>query len=126
MHRLGVGTMHEMHSVITGIFWPSITSSQYTVAEKVRLWRGKFHDPTHARWTQQILATDLSEGVPKVDVRLCFLTAYTNTPAGSASLMSTSTGSRRRSKASTRSTTRPTAPTPRNPTRFDASCLRTC
>jgi len=42
MHRLCVGTMHDMHSVITGVFWPSITSRQYTVGEKVRLWRGKF------------------------------------------------------------------------------------
>jgi hypothetical protein len=42
MHRLGVGTMPDMHSVITGVFWPSITSRQYAVGEKVRLWRSKF------------------------------------------------------------------------------------
>ena len=73
MHRLGVGTMHEMHSVITGVFWPSITSRQYTVAEKVRLWRGKFTTGVMPQWTQQILATDLSEQVPKVEVPLYFL-----------------------------------------------------
>jgi pimeloyl-ACP methyl ester carboxylesterase len=73
MHRLGVGTMHDMDSVITGVFWPSITSRQYTVAEKVRLWRAKFTTGVMPRWTQQILATDLSERVPKVDVPVYFL-----------------------------------------------------
>lgn len=73
MHRLGVGTMHEMHSVITGVFWPSITSRQYTVAEKVRLWRGKFTTGVMPQWTQQILATDLSEQVPKVEIPLYLL-----------------------------------------------------
>jgi pimeloyl-ACP methyl ester carboxylesterase len=72
MHRLGVGTMHDMHSVITGVFWPSITSRQYTVGEKVRLWRGKFTTGVMPRW-EQILATDLSEQVQKVDVPLYFL-----------------------------------------------------
>ena len=73
MHRLGVGTMHEMHSVITGVFWPSITSRQYTVGEKVRLWRSKFTTGVMPRWTEQILAADLSEQVPKVDLPLYFL-----------------------------------------------------
>ena len=72
MHRLGVGTMREMHSVVTGIFWPSITSRQYTVGEKVRLWRGKFTTGVMPLWNQ-ILATDLAEEVPEVDVPVYFL-----------------------------------------------------
>lgn len=72
MHRLGVGTMHDMHSVITGVFLPSITSRQYTVGEKVRLWRGKFTTGVMPHW-DQILATDLSERVHHVDVPLYFL-----------------------------------------------------
>jgi pimeloyl-ACP methyl ester carboxylesterase len=73
MHRLGIGTMHDMHSVITGVFWPSITSRQYTVGEKVRLWRSKFTTGVMPLWTQQILATDLSELVPKVELPLYLL-----------------------------------------------------
>jgi pimeloyl-ACP methyl ester carboxylesterase len=72
MHRLGVGTLHDMHSVITGIWWPSITSRQYTVGEKIRLWRGKFTTGVMPLW-DQILASDLSEQVPKVDLPLYFL-----------------------------------------------------
>ena len=72
MHRLGVGTMHDMHSVITGLFLPSITSPQYTVGEKLRLWRGKFTTGVMPQW-EQVLATDLSELVPSVDVPVYLL-----------------------------------------------------
>lgn len=72
MHRLGVGTMHDMHSVITGVFLPSMTSQQYTVGEKLRLWRGKFTTGVMPHWGQ-VLATDLSEQVPSVDIPLYFL-----------------------------------------------------
>ncbi len=41
MHSLGIGTTHAMHSVITGIFLPSLMSREYTLLEKVNMWRGK-------------------------------------------------------------------------------------
>lgn len=41
VNRLGVGTTHDMKSVLSGIFWPSVRSPQYTAAEKIQLWRGK-------------------------------------------------------------------------------------
>ena len=41
MHSLGIGTTHDMKSVITGIFLPSLTSREYTLMEKVNMWRGK-------------------------------------------------------------------------------------
>ena len=41
MHSLGIGTTHDMHSVITGILFPSFTSRDYTLVEKVNMWRGK-------------------------------------------------------------------------------------
>ncbi len=41
MHRLGIGTTHEMRSVITGIVFPSLVSREYTVLEKVNIWRAK-------------------------------------------------------------------------------------
>jgi pimeloyl-ACP methyl ester carboxylesterase len=72
MHRLGVGTMRDMRSVVTGVFWPSISSRQYTLGEKVRLWRGKFITGVMPLW-HQILATDLCEQVPEVDLPVYFL-----------------------------------------------------
>jgi hypothetical protein len=41
MHGLGVGTMREMGSVVTGLFFPSLRNRDYTLAEKINLWRGK-------------------------------------------------------------------------------------
>lgn len=42
MHELGVGTMRDMDSVITGAFFPSWTCREYTLGEKINLWRAKF------------------------------------------------------------------------------------
>ena len=41
MHRLGVGTMHNMNSVITGLFFPSLRCPVYTPFERINIWRGK-------------------------------------------------------------------------------------
>ncbi|BBF42290.1 hydrolase, alpha/beta fold family [Lachnospiraceae bacterium KM106-2] len=41
MHELGVGTMHDMHSVISGIFFPLMRCRDYTIAERINIWRGK-------------------------------------------------------------------------------------
>lgn len=66
MHSLGVGTTHAMRSVEREIFVPSWLSPQYTLPEKVALWRGKF-------WSKSILwndalATDLTKKVTRLDV----------------------------------------------------------
>jgi hypothetical protein len=41
MHRLGIGASHDMGSVITGIFLPSWSFPEYTLREKLGLWRGR-------------------------------------------------------------------------------------
>lgn len=41
MHDLGVGTTHEMNSVVTGLFFPSLKCTEYTVNERINIWRGK-------------------------------------------------------------------------------------
>lgn len=41
MHRAGVGHMHDMRSVITGIFLPMWRVRTYTLREKINVWRGK-------------------------------------------------------------------------------------
>lgn len=41
MHELGVGTMHNMNSVITGIFFPSLRCKAYTPMERINIWRAK-------------------------------------------------------------------------------------
>jgi pimeloyl-ACP methyl ester carboxylesterase len=72
MHALGVGTMREMRSVVTGLFLTSLRNRGYTLAEKISLWRGKAATGVSSMW-REMLATDLAEHVPEVGVPVYFL-----------------------------------------------------
>jgi len=72
MHRLGVGTTHDMRSVITGIFLPSWTSPDYTLREKLNLWRGRWFSRSFGIW-EQVLATDLTRLVTRLQIPAYFL-----------------------------------------------------
>ncbi|GAA1750915.1 alpha/beta hydrolase [Kocuria aegyptia] len=72
MHRLGVGTARDMHSVLSGVFWPSLRSPQYTPTEKLRLWRGKFTSGVSTLWAEN-LATDLGQTVTELAIPLYLL-----------------------------------------------------
>jgi pimeloyl-ACP methyl ester carboxylesterase len=71
MHSIGVGTTHDMRSIITGIFLPSLTCRGYTFTEKINLWRGKAQAGVHPLWNT-ILVTDLARQVPKLDIPVYF------------------------------------------------------
>lgn len=72
MHRLGVGTMRGMRSVATGIFLASLRNRDYTLREKINLWRGKASAGVSAVW-DEMLATDLSKRVPRLDIPVYLL-----------------------------------------------------
>lgn len=67
MHRLGVGTMHDMHSVLLGIFVRSFLSPQYTLREKLNTWRAKARSGVGTVWSAA-LASDVFDLAPRVDV----------------------------------------------------------
>jgi pimeloyl-ACP methyl ester carboxylesterase len=71
MHSLGIGTMHEMNSVITGIFIPSLINQEYTLVEKVNMWLGKSRAGISILWTE-ILTTDLTKKVPELKLPVYF------------------------------------------------------
>jgi len=62
MHSLGIGTTHDMDSILTGIVLPSFQSREYTLSEKVNTWRGKAASGIAQLW-DEMLATDLSQEV---------------------------------------------------------------
>lgn len=72
MHDLGVGTMRGMRSVISGIFIPSLLFDEYTLGDKLGLWRGKARSGISAMW-DVILATDLRETSTRFQVPMYFL-----------------------------------------------------
>jgi pimeloyl-ACP methyl ester carboxylesterase len=70
MHSLGIGTTHEMKSVMTGIFLASWLFRGYTIGEKVALWRGKFASDK-ILWDSMI-AMDVTGPIEKLDVPVYF------------------------------------------------------
>jgi len=71
MHSLGIGTTHDMKSVISGVFLPSLTFREYTIMEKVNLWRGKSQSGVSHIW-DEITATNLIQKVPKLGIPTYF------------------------------------------------------
>jgi pimeloyl-ACP methyl ester carboxylesterase len=71
MHSLGIGTTRDMHSVITGIFLPSLTSREYTLVEKINMWRGKSRSGVSPLWNR-MLATDLTRQVRELGIPVYF------------------------------------------------------
>jgi pimeloyl-ACP methyl ester carboxylesterase len=70
MHSLGIGTTREMKSVVTGVFLPSWRFREYTLREKINLWRGKLF--SHAILWNEMIATDLTQKVTALDLPVYF------------------------------------------------------
>jgi len=71
MHSLGIGTTHAMKSVISGIFFPSLTFRGYTLMEKINMWRGKSQSGVSPFW-DEMTATDLTIKVPELEIPVYF------------------------------------------------------
>jgi pimeloyl-ACP methyl ester carboxylesterase len=71
MHALGIGTTHEMRSVVSGIFLPVMLNREYTLAEKIDLWRGKWSQYSTDMWND-LLATNLTDEVAHLDIPVYF------------------------------------------------------
>lgn len=41
MHKIGIGTMRGMSSVVTGVLWATLRCKAYTLRERVNIWRAK-------------------------------------------------------------------------------------
>lgn len=72
MHSLGIGTTHDMKSVITGIFLPSLLCREYTLTEKINLWCGKSNAGISIIWAN-IITTDLTKEVTELKLPVYFM-----------------------------------------------------
>jgi pimeloyl-ACP methyl ester carboxylesterase len=72
MHALGIGTMHDMRSIVTGILLPSLAFREYSLAEKYHMWAAKAHSGIATLWST-VMATDLSKTVTRLEVPVYFL-----------------------------------------------------
>lgn len=71
MHTLGIGTMHSMKSVFTGLFLPSWLNHDYTLAEKLNFWRAKAQSGASAMWPE-LISTDLRKQTPELAIPVYF------------------------------------------------------
>lgn len=71
MHELGVGTTRDMKSVFTDMFLRSLLHREYTLGEKINLWRGKLFSGSRL-WNTQ-LSTDLTKKVTRLEIPIYFL-----------------------------------------------------
>ena len=71
MHSLGIGTTHDMSSVITGIFLPSLACREYTLIEKSICGAVNPASGISILW-DDMLATDLSKQVPELKLPVYF------------------------------------------------------
>jgi pimeloyl-ACP methyl ester carboxylesterase len=71
MHDLGVGTTHDMDSVVKGLFFPSLRCKDYTQLERINIWKGK----VFSRGTglmNEVYAFNAETEIPKIDIPIYF------------------------------------------------------
>jgi pimeloyl-ACP methyl ester carboxylesterase len=73
MHNLGIGTMRNMRSIMTGVFYPVWLCRAYTVKEKFNIWRSKFSFVNKSGLRAEVLALDMTEEVPSLSVPAFFI-----------------------------------------------------
>ncbi|MBU4438584.1 MAG: alpha/beta hydrolase [Firmicutes bacterium] len=71
MHQAGIGTIHNMYSVISGIFLGVMKNREYMLLEKINIWRGK-NFSKNTVLNVEFQQCDLGETLIRVDVPLYF------------------------------------------------------
>jgi pimeloyl-ACP methyl ester carboxylesterase len=71
MHSLGIGTTHDMKSIVTGLLLRSFENREYTLSEKIGMWRGKIFSGSRL-WNTQ-LSTDLTKTVTLLEIPVYIL-----------------------------------------------------
>jgi pimeloyl-ACP methyl ester carboxylesterase len=72
MHELGIGTMHTMKSVISGIFIPIMKNNEYTFSERINIWKAKSICLNKTDLWETMMRTDLTEEIVSVDIPIYF------------------------------------------------------
>ncbi len=71
-HDLGIGTMHNMRSIIKDVFLAVWTCRAYTVKEKLNIWISKFSFIKRSGLRYQLLNSDIPRDVPELDIPVYF------------------------------------------------------
>ena len=72
-HDLGIGTMHNMRSIIKDIFLPVWTCKAYTIREKLNIWISKFSFLKKSGLRGEIIQSDIASKVPRLEIPVYFI-----------------------------------------------------
>ncbi len=72
-HDLGIGTMHNMRSIIKDVFFSVWTCKAYTVREKLNIWVSKFSFLKKTGLRGEIIRSDIAAKVPRLDIPVYFM-----------------------------------------------------
>lgn len=67
MHKAGIGTTRDMESVVSGVFLASLKNKEYTLSEKLNIWKGKIFSRNTSLF-QEMAETDLRKIIQKLDI----------------------------------------------------------
>lgn len=73
MHELGIGTMRNMTSIMTGVFYPVWMCRAYTVSEKAGIWRSKFSFVNKSGLRAEVISLDIPGQFPALEVPAYFI-----------------------------------------------------
>ncbi len=73
MHKSGIGTMRQMHSIFWGVFVPVWTCRAYTLKEKINIWKSKIFFLPKTNLKKEILSTDYTQTIPNLDLPVYFI-----------------------------------------------------
>jgi pimeloyl-ACP methyl ester carboxylesterase len=73
MHPLGIGTMRNMTSIMTGVFYPVWMCRAYTVREKFNIWYSKFSFVNKSGLRAEVIGLDIPQLIPSLEVPVYFI-----------------------------------------------------
>jgi len=73
MHELGIGTMHSMKSVISGIFLPIMLNKAYKLSERINIWKAKSIYLNKTNLWKIMSQTIISKKILSVDIPIYFM-----------------------------------------------------
>jgi pimeloyl-ACP methyl ester carboxylesterase len=71
-HNLGIGTMHNMRSIVKDIFLPVWTCKAYTIREKLNIWISKFSFLKRTGLRGEIIQSDIAAKVTRLEIPVYF------------------------------------------------------
>jgi pimeloyl-ACP methyl ester carboxylesterase len=68
MHELGIGSMRKMDSVISGIFLPIMRNGDYTLSERVNIWRSKAIILNKTDLWEKMIGNDFTKEIVSIEI----------------------------------------------------------